>query len=250
MSLLTTAVLTDAPSIKRMMAPLAPRRPWLPFTDSMTDSARANPTGAIPGLADVPIIGILRGCPPEDTVAVVSTAVEAGLRVVEVTLDSEDALGQIERLAHAVPEVTLGAGTVIAAAQVRQAISVGARFVVSPVVAEDVIAECQSTGVACIPGAATPTEVSYALRMGATAVKVFPAAQLGGPDYVRAIMGPLGDPPLVPTGGVKPEAAHMYIESGALAIGAGSDLFHPGALVDGDLATISATTKLWLESVG
>jgi 2-dehydro-3-deoxyphosphogluconate aldolase/(4S)-4-hydroxy-2-oxoglutarate aldolase len=93
--------------------------------------------------------------------------------------------------------------------------------------------------VAVFPGAATPTEIERAIRLGATAVKVFPIEQLGGPAYVRAILSPLGSPPLIPTGGVGVEDIPRYLEAGAVAVGLGGALFPRSALDSGDTATVA-----------
>lgn len=204
---------------------------------------------AIPGLDVVPVIGILRRCPPKEAVPVVTAVVNAGLRVVEVTLDSEDVLHQIASLTRAVPEATLGVGTVTRSDQVGPAVEAGASFVVSPTVSPPVIDACVALDVPSIPGAATPTEIMRALEAGATAVKVFPVAQLGGPGYLRAILHPLGDPPLVPTGGVTPEDAGAYLAARAVAVGAGSSLFSLSALEAGDVKDVGNRAARWVEAV-
>lgn len=179
----------------------------------------------IPGIGEVPLIGILRRIPPESVIAVVGSAEQAGIRVVEVTLDSERALEQIHAVASEFPEMTVGAGSVRSPAQVADADDAGARFIVSPVSRQAVATACHGIGVPHIPGASTPTEVDFAMESGAVAVKVFPIEQLGGPAFLRAILSPLGDPPLIPTGGVTLSNAGDYMSAGAVAVGAGSAMF-------------------------
>ncbi len=202
----------------------------------------------MPALAAVPIIGIVRGCPPERAVDVVGVAVEGGLRVVEITLGSPRALGQIEAVVAAT-EVVVGAGTVTRASQVAEVVAVGATFVVSPVVVPEIIDACAEHDVVCIAGAATPTEIFGAWERGATAVKVFPAASLGGPSYLAAIRRPLGGIPLVPTGGVHRDDADAYLAAGAVALGVGGDLFPTAAMANGDLTSIAERARAWVQAV-
>jgi 2-dehydro-3-deoxyphosphogluconate aldolase/(4S)-4-hydroxy-2-oxoglutarate aldolase len=213
------------------------------------DLAPRAPVCGIPGLDGVPIVGIVRGCPLDHLLEVVGAAVAEGVRVVEVTLDSPNALGQIRTVSRAFPDLTVGAGTVTRAPQVRDVVDAGARFVVSPITRNEVIDVCGGLDVPCIPGAATPTEIIKAWESGAAAVKVFPALALGGPGYLKAILGPLGEPPLIPTGGVRAETAKDYLAAGAAALGAGTDLFSPKAMAAGDVEEIRARARRWVEAV-
>ncbi len=144
------------------------------------------------------MIGILRKIPLEGSVELVRASRNAGLTVVEVTLDSPSALEQISRLATEVPGVSVGAGSVTGPRQVRKAHEAGAEFIVSPVVSVPVARACRALDLPHFPGAATPTEIQSALEAGAVAVKVFPAEQLGGASFIRALMSPLGAPHLMP----------------------------------------------------
>lgn len=175
----------------------------------------------------MPLIGILRKLALDGVVDVVAAAREAGLRIVEVTLDSPTPLDQIEALSRAFPDMTLGAGTITHPGEVAPAYEAGARFMVSPFTSAEIAAACDAVDVPFLAGAATPTEIHLALASGAAAVKVFPAAQLGGPAYISAIRSPLREPPLVPTGGVSLANAADYLHAGAVALGVGSALFPP-----------------------
>jgi 2-dehydro-3-deoxyphosphogluconate aldolase/(4S)-4-hydroxy-2-oxoglutarate aldolase len=166
-------------------------------------------------------------------------AIAAGLTVIEVTLDSERPLDQIASIKAAFPDAEVGAGSVRKAPEVSEAVDAGASFIVSPIVDEDTIAAARELGIAVFPGAATPTEIEQAMRHGATAVKVFPIEQLGGPAYVRAILSPLGSPPLIPTGGVTVDSMTDYLRAGAVAVGLGGTLFPKSALESGDTATVA-----------
>jgi 2-dehydro-3-deoxyphosphogluconate aldolase/(4S)-4-hydroxy-2-oxoglutarate aldolase len=144
----------------------------------------------------------------------------AGIGVVEITLDSDDALDAIRRHPGAL------AGTVRTQKQVDAAFEAGAGAVVSPAFSPAVVARAAELGIPAIPGALTPTEVEAAWRAGAAMVKLFPGA-LGGPGYVRDLLAPLSDVPLLVTGGVDASNARAFLDAGAVAVGVGSALDDP-----------------------
>ncbi len=188
-------------------------------------------------LQKMPVIGILRGSPPEHIAAFGDAALRSGFGVLEVTLDSADPFDAIENLATET-DLVVGAGTVHSAADAVKALSAGARFIVSPHFDPSVVAVAKDSGAAAVPGAATPTEIWTATKAGADLVKVFPAHQLGGPAYLAAIRGPLGNPQLVPTGGVDSSNAAAYLAAGATALGIGGSVFPRGALEAGDIGEV------------
>jgi 2-dehydro-3-deoxyphosphogluconate aldolase/(4S)-4-hydroxy-2-oxoglutarate aldolase len=202
---------------------------------------------ALPGIADVPVIGIVRRLPPRAAVEAVKAAFDSGLRWVEVTLDSENALQLVALLRR--QHAGIGVGSVVRPSQVSDALEAGAQFVVSPLTSSELIRAALESGLPVLPGAATPTEIDLAMRAGATAVKVFPARQLGGPGYIRAVMSPLGDPPLVPTGGVTADTAADYLKAGAVAVGAGSDLFSSTAIAERGIRSVAERTAEWIRAV-
>lgn len=215
----------------------------IPSSDLPADLPHNLPPGLPSGLRRRPIIGILRDCPLRHVEAIAAVAVQGGVDVLEVTLDSERPLDQISLIRDAHPTAEVGVGSVRSAQDVAPAVSAGATFVVSPIVDARVIAAASDLGVPSLPGAATPTEIEQAVRHGATAVKVFPAAQLGGPAYLRAVLAPLGSPPLVPTGGVDAATAPEYLQAGAVAVALGGSLFPPRAMEVGDTATIERLVR-------
>jgi 2-dehydro-3-deoxyphosphogluconate aldolase/(4S)-4-hydroxy-2-oxoglutarate aldolase len=202
---------------------------------------------SLPGLAEVPLIGIARRLPGRLLPDVARAAFDAGLRYLEITMDSEDALVAVSELRQ--HHHGVGVGSVTRVEQVARARDAGAEFVVSPITDQEVIQASISGGLAVVPGAATPTEIDRALTWGATAVKVFPAEQLGGPGYVRSIMSPLGNPPLIPTGGVTAENAAEYLRAGAVALGAGAGLFSAARISEEGIASVARRTAQWLEAV-
>ena len=154
------------------------------------------------------------------------------------SLDSPDPYRAIRSLTENHPELTVGAGTVRSLAELANAIEAGARFIVSPHFDAEIVEATLASGAASVPGAATPTEVWQASEGEAKLVKLFPARELGGPNFVRAIHGPLGYPALVPTGGVDVSNAAAFLEAGSTALGVGGAIFPHVALNSGDAAEV------------
>ncbi|MEV4994423.1 bifunctional 4-hydroxy-2-oxoglutarate aldolase/2-dehydro-3-deoxy-phosphogluconate aldolase [Streptomyces niveus] len=170
------------------------------------------------------LVAIVRGDDPDAALRTVLALVDEGIALVEVSLSGRDALDVIARARAALgPAAPLGAGTVLTAADAHAVHRAGADFVVTPAVCEGVTA-ARELGLPVLAGVMTPTEIVAALRAGACAVKIFPAAQAGGPAYLRALQGPFPDVPFVPVGGVDAAAARAYLDAGALAVGIGSPL--------------------------
>jgi 2-dehydro-3-deoxyphosphogluconate aldolase / (4S)-4-hydroxy-2-oxoglutarate aldolase len=174
-------------------------------------------------VTDVRVIAILRGLPPAQALEVSYALAEAGVRAIEVTVDSPDAFAVIGELSG-IAGVTAGAGTVLDIGDAERALEAGASFLITPVVDVAVIGWAEARGVPIMPGAMTPTEVSTAWTAGAAAVKLFPAGTLGA-SYVRAIRAPLPHIPLIPTGGVDDKTVGDFFRAGAFAVGAGGALF-------------------------
>jgi 2-dehydro-3-deoxyphosphogluconate aldolase/(4S)-4-hydroxy-2-oxoglutarate aldolase len=151
--------------------------------------------------------------------SIVAEALSAsGLSILEVTLDSPNALESIAQLSTG--DRLVGAGTVRSEEAAIAAITAGAVFIVSPHLDGRIVAAATSRGVPVIAGALTPTEISAAWEAGASAIKVFPAS-LGGPRYITDVRGPLADIPLIPTGGITVDSVRDYLDAGALAVGLG-----------------------------
>jgi len=195
------------------------------------------------------VIGILRKCPAIHAASIAAAAIDNGLSVLEVTLDSEDALKVIEGLCAKHPRASIGAGTVTTADEVRNVAAAGGRFVISPIVSEEVIATALAEGLLPMPGVATPTEIHRAMSLGAPVVKIFPAEQVGGPGFIAAVRAPLREPRMVATGGVDATNAADYLAAGAWAVGVGGSLFRGAALRDGDTAAVAEGTRRLLAAV-
>ncbi len=171
------------------------------------------------------IVAIFRG--ETDEARLIETCdalVGAGVGAVEITLDSPGALAMIERLAGRFEgRAYVGAGTVLDAEGVRQAVKVGAAFIVAPGLDEATVRAAQEADTPVLPGVFTATEALTARRLGCRAVKLFPAGPVG-PDYVKALRGPIADVAIVPTGGIGLADVRAYLDAGAHAVGLGSAL--------------------------
>lgn len=169
-------------------------------------------------VAETRVIAVLRGLKPDRVQTVVEVLRGAGIGAVEVTLDSPEAARSIERLARS--DLSVGAGTVMSIAEAEVALAAGATFLVAPHTDPTVARWAVERDIPMIPGAFTPTEVMAAWNLGVAAVKVFPAT-VGGPELLKALRGPLGGLPLIPTGGITAENAAEFLMAGAMAVGVG-----------------------------
>lgn len=177
-----------------------------------------------------------------DAEELVDALVLAGVAVVEVTLDSPDADGVIARLRRR-GDVTVLAGTVLTVNDVERAVAAGAEACVGPTYAPELVARCLELGVPAIPGALTPTEIDSAWRGGASLVKLFPAGAVG-PRYVHDLQGPLGDVPLLATGGIDAGNAAAFIQAGAVAVAVGSAVTGVDKPMEAARALVSAVRSV------
>ena len=184
------------------------------------------------------IIAIARGIYGEQCINLAKALYDGGISLLEIqALNS--ALGD---------KMMFGAGTVISAQQVAVAADAGAKFIISPNTDESVIAETIKRGVVSIPGAATPTEILAASRMGADFVKLFPSAQLGF-DYIKSIRAPINQVKLLATGGVNLDNIGMFLKLGMVGVGVGGNLCSKKLLAEGRYDEITATAKKFVAAL-
>lgn len=172
----------------------------------------------------IPVVGIMRNFTFDIIEKIVPFYQTSGLTTLEVTMNSEGASEIIKTLSALYPALNIGAGTVCEMEELHAALEAGASFIVTPVLTEEIITFCVDNEIPVFPGAFTPTEVYKAWKLGATAVKVFPASQLG-PRYLKELKAPLNKIKLLPTGGVSLENLEDFFKSGAMGAGMGSTLF-------------------------
>lgn len=170
------------------------------------------------------LIAIVRGLALEHAHSAAQALESGGIRLLEVTLNTPDALKILSSWRASFPQMSIGAGTVVTLEDARLALEAGAQFLVTPNLDEAVIHHALERGIPIFPGALTPSEIVRAYRAGATAVKVFPVGALGGPQYIQEVRAPLGHIPLVAVGGVNAQNARAYLNAGCVGLGVGSSL--------------------------
>lgn len=184
---------------------------------------------ALSYLLEHKIAAIIRGMQSQDVMRVANALYRGGITILEVTLNSPNALAVIEQLSNEnKDEMLIGAGTVLSDKEAKQAIAAGAQFIISPSLDVEVIKATKDAGAVSIPGAFTPTEIHTAYKSGADIVKVFPAPNA---DYIKSILAPLNFIPLMPTGGVTADNIKEYKNAGAVAFGIGSWLVNSKEMV-------------------
>ncbi|HMJ93763.1 MAG TPA: 2-dehydro-3-deoxy-6-phosphogalactonate aldolase [Allosphingosinicella sp.] len=179
-------------------------------------------------LDQCPLVAIIRGVRPEEAEAVGAALFEAGIRIIEVPLNSPEPLDSIARLARSLgDEALIGAGTVLDTAQVARVRDAGGRIVVSPSTNREVIAATAAAGMVSSPGYFTPSEAFEALAAGAHGLKFFPA-EAASPAVIKAQKAVLPpDVPVLIVGGIKPDNMGPWTEAGADGFGLGSALYRP-----------------------
>jgi 2-dehydro-3-deoxyphosphogluconate aldolase / (4S)-4-hydroxy-2-oxoglutarate aldolase len=206
---------------------------------------KASFSGAL--FQELPIIGILRGFTLGQVTEIVRAVLRAGLRNIEITMNTPDAARQIrEAVTIAEGQLNIGAGTVINLELLDQALVAGAAFVVTPTIEPKVITECANQNIPVFPGAFSATEIVRASELGARMVKVFPA-ECVGPGYIRALKAPLPHIKLLPTGGVDLKTLPDFLKAGADGFGIGSPLFDRGRIESGDWTWVEAQCRAFAE---
>ncbi len=180
-------------------------------------------------LAESPLVAIIRGVTPDEAGAIGQAIYDAGIRIIEVPLNSPDPFQSISKLAERFGERALiGAGTVLEPEQVQEVREAGGRLIVSPNTDIRVIEASVAAGLVSAPGYYTPSEAFQGLRAGAHALKLFPA-EAASPGVVKAQRAVLPrDVPLLVVGGVRPDNMRAYLDAGASGFGLGSGLYKPG----------------------
>jgi len=191
---------------------------------------------------------ILRTNDQEKAALAMQAAIRGGFKVIEFTLTIPGVFDLVQDFSNR-EGLVVGTGTVMDVAQAQQSVEAGARFLVSPVVDEDVIRAANELGVASMPGTHTPTEMLRAHRAGAELCKLFPCPH-GGPDWVRAVLGPMPFLKIVPTNGVDQHNAGDWIAAGAYAAGFVGPLFVPADITAGRWDAIEERARQCLAAVG
>lgn len=200
-------------------------------------------------LIEEKIVAVVRLDSGDQLVKVAEALKAGGISAIEFTVPTPNSLEMIKQASsHFGDEVLMGAGTVLDPETARAAILSGAQFIVTPTLNPKTIELCRRYGKPVIPGALTPTEIISAWEKGADMVKVFPANTMG-PGYIKAVLAPLPQIRLVPTGGVSAENAAQFLKAGATALGIGGNLVSKQAVASGDWVAITAEAQKLVQAV-
>ena len=207
------------------------------------NTTKTPPFSALQVMQDSPVIPVIVLNDVAHAVPMARALVAGGIRMLEVTLRTSQALACIEAIAKEVPEAIVGAGTVRNAADAKAAANAGAKFAVSPGYTPAVGQACRDEGLSLLPGVATGSEIMIAQEDGYTELKFFPAMQAGGPAMLKAWGGPFFDVRFCPTGGVTAQNAAEFLSLSNVACVGGSWLVPAEALAKGDWARIEMLAR-------
>lgn len=195
------------------------------------------PTGSLLDVA--PVIPVVVIDELDTAVPLARALVAGGLPIIELTLRTPAALAAIRLIADEVPEILVGAGTIASPRQAKEAAAAGAQFLVSPGTTPDLLLAMSGTGLPFLPGTATISEMLMVLESGRSEMKLFPAAQSGGVDFLKAVAGPLPQVRFCPTGGIRPDTAADYLALPNVGCVGGTWLTPAAAVAAGDWDRIS-----------
>ncbi len=201
-------------------------------------------------IREVGVIPIVRVDSKDLARRAVAAIQKGGVTIVEITMTVPGAVRMIQELTDEMGAQTLiGAGTVLDPENAKECLGAGAQFIVSPALNPKTVAYCKDEGVVVLPGALTPTEIVTAWNLGADMVKIFPAGEVGGAAYLKAVKAPLPHIKMIPTGGVSLSTAKAFLEAGADALGVGGDLVSVSALKQGKDAHITDKARQFVQIV-
>lgn len=200
-------------------------------------------------IIEVGIVPAIRTSSPEDARFASEAIAESGIPVVEITMTVPGAIEVISHLVKNLPDVVVGAGTLLDIQTAQRCVDAGVEFLTSPGLDLEIVRFAEKAEIAILAGALTPTEVITAWKAGSDFVKVFPCAQMGGDTYIRALSGPFPQVPLIAAGGVNQQTASKFILAGAVALGIGRELIPAEALQKRDAGRIRELARRFLHSV-
>jgi 2-dehydro-3-deoxyphosphogluconate aldolase / (4S)-4-hydroxy-2-oxoglutarate aldolase len=194
-------------------------------------------------------VAVIRTDSIERALAAALAVIDGGFRAIEITYSFAGATDAIAKLTDTNgTDLLIGAGTILNGQQAHEAVRAGARFLVSPCVLPEVIDAAHENQVTVIPGAFTPTEIYTAHSLGADIVKIFPAVRFG-PEYLRAVRGPLPHIPIMPTSGVDASNVAEWFRAGAIAVGAVASVLDPELIQNGDWNAITDRAREFMNAV-
>lgn len=195
------------------------------------------------------LIAVIRGPSQDLTLKMVDALVKGGVKGIEITYSTPNTAEVVKALEKTFGnQIILGMGTLTRVNQVEEAKNAGATFLVSPMCEPSLCKEMAASGLACMMGAVTPTEVFQAFTLGSDVVKLFPGSLLG-PSYVKALKGPFPQIPLLPTGGVSASNVGEWFKAGVFGVGAGSELCPPNLAKEGRFTEIVRIAEQFVKAV-
>ncbi|MFP4152981.1 MAG: bifunctional 4-hydroxy-2-oxoglutarate aldolase/2-dehydro-3-deoxy-phosphogluconate aldolase [Alkalispirochaeta sp.] len=201
---------------------------------------RQNPYEIITTTGIVPVIKLDT---PDQAIPLTTALAEGGIPIAEITFRTDAAEESIRRVAAELPEILVGAGTVLTVDQVKRAADAGAQFIVTPGFNPKVVTFCIDHSIPVTPGVNSPTTVEQALESGLTLLKFFPAEASGGIAMLKALAGPYGHVSFVPTGGVGPKNLAEYLALRNVAAIGGSWIVPSDAIAAGDFAVVTRLSR-------
>jgi 2-dehydro-3-deoxyphosphogluconate aldolase/(4S)-4-hydroxy-2-oxoglutarate aldolase len=192
------------------------------------------------------LVAVIRAPDAQAALSAARAVAAGGVRIVEITFTVPGA-SQVMAALKDQPGLTVGAGTVLTAAQAREALAAGARFLIAPNLSREVADEAAGAGVLFCPGAYTTTEILAARDAGAQVVKVYPVGVAGGPAYIRIIRDPLPDIPLLAAGGTTLENVVPFLEAGCIGVGLGASLADPALAAAGRFDELTRRARAFVE---
>lgn len=179
----------------------------------------------------------------EDAINIADAIIKGGINCAEITFRTACAKEAIKKISESYPNMLVGAGTVITIEQVKEAVSVGAKFIVSPGFDEEIVDYCLKNNITVIPGCITPTEVTKAIKKGLEVLKFFPAEQAGGLDMIKSMCAPFTQVKFMPTGGISPNNLKDYLEFNKIVACGGSWMVKKDLIDSKNFEEITNITK-------
>ncbi|MEM1167580.1 MAG: bifunctional 4-hydroxy-2-oxoglutarate aldolase/2-dehydro-3-deoxy-phosphogluconate aldolase [Cyanobacteria bacterium P01_H01_bin.35] len=196
-----------------------------------------------------PVIAVIRTSKMELARQMAKAVAAGGIRIIEITWNTNQAAELITLLRSELPTCTIGTGTLLTLEELQKALKIGCQFVFTPHTNSAMIETAKIAGVPIIPGALSPTEIVTAWQAGASCVKIYPISAVGGANYIKSLQGPLGEIPLIPTGGVTLENAKEFINAGAIAVGLSGKLFPKKLIIAEDWEAIAQQAQVLVKQL-
>ena len=201
-------------------------------------------------MTETGIVPVVRTTSAESAIRAIEAIYQGGIRAAEITMTVPGAIRALEKVADQFGDkIVLGAGTVLDPETARACMLAGAEFFVTPSLRLSTIEVAKRYSKVICPGALTPTEVITAWEAGADIVKIFPAGNVGGPKYIKALKGPFPQVEMIPTGGVNLETAGEFLKAGACAVAVGGELVDAKSIKENRYDVIEQRAKQYLEVV-